>query len=57
MATCLCRCCDIMCSWDWCICVAKKVFQVVAHILGDLQFEVLCDLCVHGVGDFPKVVR
>ena len=35
----------------------KNVYHVVARILGELQFEELCDLRVHGVGGFPKVVR
>ena len=30
---------------------------MIAHILGELEFEKLCDLCVHSLWAFREVVR
>ena len=29
----------IMCNWDWCVCMAKRGFSMVAHVLGKSKYE------------------
>lgn len=40
----------LVCAWP------KEVLTIVAHVLGDMELEELCDLCVHSLWHFSEVV-
>ena len=40
------------------MCMAKRCFfPMVVHVLGELELEELCDLCIHSCGVFHKWVE
>ena len=41
-----------------CVCVPRRVFfSIIAHVLGKSKLEDVCDLGIHILWGFPKVVR
>ena len=46
-----------MCSWGWFVCIARRVFSTIAHVLGDSELEELCVLRVRSLWGFLEVVR
>ena len=58
------KCSQVSLSFIWhnvelgLVCVwLEEIFSMIAHVLGKLKLEELCDLCVRNLWDFLEVIR